>query len=173
VSRGVVQPKNLGASAGSKRWKSDDNSVEIVSTELMPCDALDLLADISGVVAPAAGLAMAWKTGVGNIGASLQQLTEQLAGGRLTSYLPRLLAGSTLIARGQGAGNFGMADRAAFNKAFMGRTQFIAPAVKLAVEVNYTSFLDGVKSIGIDLMPTTMTAPSSSEDSDPSTTDIG
>ncbi len=65
-----------------------------------------------------------------------------------------------------------MASRSAIDKAFIGRAQFIPAAVKLAMEVNFKSFLDGIKLIGIDLNPPT-TSPSSSEDSDQSTSATG
>lgn len=172
MSRAAAASANLGMPATKRTWKSDDGSVEIYSSELPPCDALDLLAEISGIITPAAGAVHAWKTGSGGLGASLQMLTEQLTGGRLTSYLPRLLAGTTLLARGEGAGNYGMASRDAINKAFIGRAKLMAPAVQLAMEVNFKSFLDGMKLIGIDLKTPT-TSQSTSEDSDLSTSDIG
>lgn len=140
-------PKNLGASAGSKRWKSDDGSVEIVSTELLFCDATDLLADMGAVIAMPGAAAR----GGAAVGDAIAMFAREVVGGRLTGYLTRVLANTTMIARGDGAGTFGMDSRDALDKAFTGRQKYIAPAVKLALEVSFSGFLDGLSLIGIDL----------------------
>lgn len=167
-------PKNLGASAGSKRWKSDDGSVEIVSTELLFCDATDLAADMMAAVGmPAGMIGVAIRNGFGvNVGEAVAMFARELVSGKLTGYLTRLLANTTLIARGEGAGTFAMNSRDALDKALTGRQKYIAPAVKLAMEVSLTGFLDGFGLIGFDLkklMPTI----SPSEDSSQSTSATG
>lgn len=168
------QPKNLGAPAGSKRWKSDDGSVEIVSTELLFCDATDLGADMMAAVGmPAGMIGVAMRQGFGvNVGEAIGMFARELVGGKLTGYLTRVLANTTLIVRGEGAGTFSMDSREALDKALTGRQKYIAPAVKLALEVSFTGFLDGLALIGIELknlMPTI----SPSEDSSQSTIATG
>jgi hypothetical protein len=159
----------LGASAGSKRWKSDDGTVEIVSTELLFCDAVDLAADM-GIPLGGPG-AMVWQ-GRAALGEAISMFAREVVGGRLVGYLVRVLANTTMIARGDGAGSFAMTGRDALDKAFTGRQRYIFPAVKLALEVTYRGFLDGFALIGLDppTMPE-MTLPS--EDSSPSTSATG
>ncbi len=163
-------PKNLGAAAGSKRWKSDDGTVEIVSTELLFCDATDLLADMMAVI----GMPAAAARGGAALGDALAMFAREVVGGRLTGYLTRVLANTTMIARGEGSGTFGMDSRDALDKAFTGRQKYIAPAVKLALEVSFAGFLDGLGLIGISLpkIPPLM-VPSPSEDSSQSTSATG
>lgn len=170
-ARGTPAPKNLGASAGSKRWKSDDGTVEIVSTELLFCDATDLLADMGAVIAmPGAAAAQ----GRAAIGDAIAMFAREVVGGRLTGYLTRVLANTTMIARGEGAGTFAMGSRDALDKAFTGRQKYVVPAVKLALEVSFAGFLDGLGLIGIELpkMPP-MVVPFPSEDSSQSTSATG
>lgn len=161
-------PKNLGASAGSKRWKSDDGSVEIVSTELLFCDATDLLADMMAAIGmPAGMIGVAMRSGFGvNVGEAIAMFARELVGGKLTTYLTRVLANTTMIVRGDGSGTFGMGSRDALDKALTGRQKYIMPAVKLALEVSLMGFLDGFDLIGIDLkklMPTISTSEDSSQ----------
>lgn len=169
AARGVA-PKNLGASAGSKRWKSDDGSVEIVSTELLFCDATDLLADMGAVIGIPAAAAQQGRAAVGE---AVAMFAREVIGGRLTGYLTRVLANTTMIARGEGAGTFGMDSRDALDKAFTGRQRYIMPAVKLALEVSFAGFLDGLALIGIKLPKMPKMAPSSFEDSSQSTSATG
>ena len=61
-----------------------------------------------------------------------------------------------------------------FRSALTGRQKYIVPAVKLALEVSFSGFLDGLDLIGISLpkMPA-MAAPFPSEDSNQSTSATG
>lgn len=170
-------PKNLGTAAGSKSWKSEDGAVEFVSTELLFCDATDLLADMMAAMGPAGG---AWQAGTGGTpqarmavrGEAVAMLAREVSAGRLTSYLVRVLAGTTMIVRGDGAGNYDLKNREALNRAFTGRQRYAFPAVKLALEVNFQGFLDGLGLIGVDMSKLT-TKDSPSEDSSPSTSATG
>lgn len=153
--------------------------MEFVSTEMLFCDATDLGADLMAAMGRAAG---AWLAGgaKGSPGAgvlvrseALQMVALEVVGGRLTSYLARILATTTMLVRGEHAGKFDLKDRAALDRAFTGRQKYIFPAVKLALEVSLGGFLDGLKLIGIKLPTMTMEeSPSDSEDSAPSTLGI-
>lgn len=162
-------PKNLGAAAGSKRWKSDDGTAEIVSTELLFCDATDLLADMAAVV----GAPGAAARGGAAVGEALAMFAREVVGGRLTGYLTRVLANTTLIVRGDGSGTFAMGSRDALDKALTGRQRYIFPAVKLALEVSFSGFLDGLDLIGMDLRAMMRMVPPPSDDSSPSTSATG
>jgi hypothetical protein len=164
------------APAGSNKWVSEDRTVEIVSTEMLFCDATDLGTDLLAAMGQAAGAWMAGGTpgaaGAGLLvrGEAMQMIAAQVSSGRLTSYMARLLATTTMIVRGDNAGVHHLKDREALNRAFTGRQKYIFPAVKLALEVSLGGFLDGAKLIGIKI-PTMTTDPSLSEDSDQNTSD--
>ncbi len=161
--------KNMGTTAGQKTWRSDDGSVEIISTELLFCDATDLLADMTALVAPAGGAAQRGRIMVGD---ALALFARELMSGKLTSYLERLLKRTTLIARGDGAGTYDLKGKDALNNAFTGRQKYIFPAVTLALEVSFSGFLDGLGLIGFD--PKALMAKiSPSEDSSQSTSATG
>lgn len=161
-------PKNVGSVAGKGAWKSEDGNVELYSTELLYCDAADLFADLAAVIGPAGG---AWTAGNANRGDALAMFAREVVGGRLVSYLVRVLAGTIMIVRGEGAGNYPLNSRDALNKAFTGRQKYSLPAVKLALEVSMGGFFVGLPLIGID--PAAMMSQSLSEDSSPSTTVTG
>lgn len=140
-------------------------NVEFYSTELLFCDATDLLADMSAVIAPAGG---AWNTAVANRGDAIAMFAREVSNGRLTSFLARVLSGTTMMVRGAGAGTFDLGSRDGLNNAFTGRQKFAFPAVKLALEVSFKGFLDGLALIGLKI-PTQST----SGDSNPSTSATG
>lgn len=170
--RGAAAPRNMGAAAGTGTWKSDDGTVEIVSTELLFCDATDLTADLLAIAGPA-GAGFTTRGGRDRIDA-VAALAREVVGGRLTSYLTRILANTTLIVRGDGAGTYPLNTKDALNKAFTGRQKYVFPAVSLAMEVSLVGFLDGLALIGFDLrgmMTTTVESPS--EDSSQSTSATG
>lgn len=172
-ARAGAKAENLGTAAKVDRWKSDDGQVEIVSTELLFCDATDLTADLLGIAGPA-GAGFAAGGGGGRVEA-IAALARELTGGKLVGYLTRVLANTSLIVRGAGAGNYSLRTRAELDTAFTGRQQFIFPAVALALEVSLTGFLDGLVLIGFDLrtMMATTKAESPSEDSSPNTSATG
>lgn len=144
-------------------------NVEIHCVELPFCDATDLLADLMAIVAPAGG---DFNAGMAHAGDALGRIAREIVGGALTRYLTRLLATTTMIVKGEGGGRFDLIDsKDALNRAFTGRQKFIYPAVKLALEVNFKGFLDGLALIGIKI-PKLMPAPPSA-DSSQSTTATG
>jgi len=153
--------QGLGAHAAHKKWTSEDGTIEFVSTELLYCDAQDLLADMVASMGQAAG---AWFAGQGGSrqamlavrGEAAGMLAREVAGGKLTSYQTRLLASTTMFVRGDGAGRFELGSRDGLNKAFTGRKKYAFPAIKLATEVNFAGFLDGLAMIGIDLREAVM-----------------
>lgn len=141
-------------------------NVTFHSTELEFCDATDVLADMLAVIAPGGGT---FQEGLATRGEAIGQMAKELAGGRLTSLLPRILAGTTMIIRGEGAGKVDLINsREKLNQAFSGRKKFVFPAVKLALEVSFKDFLDGLALIGVKIPTLTR-----SEDSSPSTTATG
>lgn len=168
------------AAAGKGSWVAEDRSVEFFSTEMLFCDAMDLGADLMAAMGRAAGAWIAGGAkgapGAGILvrGEAVQMIAMEVVGGRLTSYLARILATTMMIVRGEHAGKFDLKDRAALDRAFTGRQKFVFPAVKLALEVSLGGFLDGLKLIGIDLptMTTEKESPSDTEDSAPSTLGI-
>lgn len=149
-----------------------DDEVEIHSSTMEFCDATDLFNDIMAAVGGGGGGFMA---GYGNRGESLAAIAKELAGGRLTAYLARILSCTTVIVRGEHKCKVELINsREKLNAAFTGRSKYVFPAVKLAVEVNYSGFLDGLKSIGIDpLKGIAGTTESPSDDSNPSTESTG
>jgi hypothetical protein len=161
-------PQNIGTMAGKSTWKSEDGTVEIHSTELLFCDATDLFADLTAVIGPAgAGFAR----GGAQLGDAIAMFAREVVGGRLVSYLTRVLASTSMVVRGDGAGNYSLGNRAALDKAFTGRQKFVFPAVKLALEVSLSGFFQGFALIGFD--PAAMMGRTSSEDSSQSTSATG
>lgn len=150
------------ASRRSKRLAVEN--VEFLSTELEFCDATDLLADMSSIIAPVGGLYMG---GYADRGEAIGKIAKEFVGGRLTTLLARLLACTTMSIRGEGKVDL-IDSREKLNAAFTGRSKFIYPAVKLALEVSFKDFLDGLALIGVKT-PTL----SHSEDSSPSMTATG
>jgi hypothetical protein len=131
----------------SLRSKSETHdNVELCSTEFGFCDATDLLADMLAVVAPAGGQ---YQAGMALRGEAIGLVARELIGGRLSGYLVRMLSGTSMIVRGEGAMNTLLNSKAKLDTAFAGRKKFAPLAVKLAVEVNYADFLDGLALIGM------------------------
>lgn len=131
------------------RSKSETHdNVELVSTELGFCDATDLLADMLAVIAPAGGQ---YQGGMASRGEAVGLIARELIGGRLSGYLVRMLSGTSMIVRGEGAMNLTLNSKANLDKAFAGRKKYAIAAVKQAVEVNYKDFLDGLALIGMTL----------------------
>ncbi len=139
-------------------------SVEFVTTQLPFCDATDLLADMSAVVAPTGGLYM---SGYADRGEAIGKLAKEYVGGRLTALLQRLLAGTTINVRGDGKVDL-IDSREKLDAAFTGREAFVFPAVKIALEVNFKGFLGGLALIGLKIPKL-----SHSEDSSQSTSATG
>lgn len=139
-------------------------SVEFTTTEIEFCDATDLLTDMSAVVAPTGGLYLG---GYADRGEAIGKLAKEFVGGRLTALLQRLLACTTVSIRGEGKVDL-LDSREKLNAAFSGRKAFVFPAVKIALEVNFKDFLDGLALVGIKI-PTL----SPSEDSSQSTSATG
>lgn len=148
------------------RSKSETHdNVELVSTELGFCDATDLLADMLAVIAPGGS---AYQGNIASRGEAVGLIARELIGGRLSGYLVRMLSGTSMIVRGEEAMNITLSSKANLDKAFAGRKKYAPAAVKLAVEVNYKDFLDGLGLIGMkwkEEIP--------SETSSPSTTATG
>lgn len=139
-------------------------SVDFVTTQLPFCDATDLLADMSAVVAPTGGLYMG---GYADRGEAIGKLAKEFIGGRLTALLTRLLAGTTMNVRGEGKVDL-IDSREKLDLAFSGREAFVFPAAKFALEVNFKGFLDGIGLIGLKIPKL-----SPSEDSSQSTSTTG
>lgn len=136
--------------------------VEIHSVELEFCDAADLLPELLAIVAPAGGVA----NGMLNIGEAVGAMARELVGGRLTALMPKVLAATSVLI--PGVGLIDLTSRENLNRALSGRKKFIFPVMKLALEVSFADFLDGLKLVGITI-PTL----SPSADSDPSTNATG
>lgn len=128
----------------TKELKVDDD-IKLISTELDVCDSIDLIADIMGPLAPAGA---AWNTGA-HAGDAIGMLARELTGGGLTRNLIRLLSCTTLVCKSEQLKVELIDSREKFNQAFAGRAKYVAPAVKLAVEVSLSGFLDGLELIGI------------------------
>lgn len=122
-------------------------SVEFITTQLSFCDATDLLADMGAVVAPTGGLYLG---GYADKGEALGRLAKEYVGGRLTGLLTRLLAGTTMVVRGEGKVDL-IDSREKLDLAFTGREAFIFPAVKFALEVSFKGFLAGIGLIGLKI----------------------
>lgn len=142
----------------------DGTSVEFTTTQLPFCDATDLLADMSAVIAPTGGLYMG---GYADRGEALGKVAREFVGGRLTGLLTRLLAGTTMNVRGEGKVDL-IDSRDKLDLAFSGREMFVFPAAKFALEVNFKGFLAGIGLIGLKIPKL-----SPSEDSSPSTSATG
>lgn len=154
--------RNKGAPSARRSRTETVEGVEIHSVELEFCDAADLLPELLAIVAPAGGVA----NGGLNIGDGIAAMASALLGGRLTSLMPKVLAATTVII--PGVGQVDLTSRENLNRAFSGRKKFIFPAMKLALEVSFADFLDGLKLVGVTI-PTL----SPSADSDLSTTATG
>lgn len=153
--------------SGGRRTRTEAfDGVELICTEMEFCDAVDLLADMTAVIAPAGG---AYVGGVASRGIALGEFAKEVAGGKLTKFLTRVLATTTMIVRAEKLKVDLLDSRDKLNQAFSGRPKFVFPAVKLALEVNFKDFLDGLGLIGLKLP----TAASGSEDSSPSTSATG
>ena len=127
-----------------------DSDVTIISSELDVCDALDLIADIMGPIAPAMG---SYHTGRAEMGEAVGMISRELTGGALTRNLTRILKCTTVVIKSANLKVDLIDSREKLNQAFAGRQKYLPSAVKLAVEVSLADFLDGLKLIGLK-MPT-------------------
>lgn len=153
----------------AKRTKKDSvqhggMSAEFICTQLDYCDATDLWTDILAVVAPAAA---GFRGNILSAGVALGEVAKEFSGGKLTQYLTRLLAGTTMTVKGDGKVDL-IDSRAKLDEAFTGREAFVPFAVKQALEVNFKGFLDGLDLAGIKIQTLFRSA-----DSTPSTSDTG
>jgi hypothetical protein len=138
-----------------------DNAT-IICNEMMFCDAADLLADMGAILAPAAGRGQ---------GDAIAMAASEFMGGKLSSFLLRLLSTTTVIVQDQKSIKIEINSKDALNRAFTGRQRLAPSAVKLALEVNFAGFLDGLALIGLRIP--TIATPSNSEDSSQSTDATG
>lgn len=143
-----------------------DSDVSIMTMELDVCDSLDLIAEIVGPVAPSMS---AWNTGRADMGEAMGMLSRELTGGSLTRHLVSLLKCTTVIVKSEKLKVELLDSREKLNQAFAGRQKYLASAVKLAMEVSLSDFLDGLKLIGMKIP--SLAPPS--EDSTPSTSVTG
>src|SRR5262245_20256111 len=89
----------------------------------------------------------AYEEGALNRGDVLGLTGKELTGAQLPKFPGRLLACTTLVGGGEGkSGRIGSLEK--LNRAFTGRQRFVFPAVKLALEVSFKDFLDGLVLIG-------------------------
>ncbi len=148
------------------------DNIELISTELEFCAATDLFAEMSAAIAPAGG---SYYEGGTTRGEALGLLAKEVAGGKLTAFLARLLAGTTIIVREEKLKVELLDSREKLNEAFRGRKKYAFAAAKLALEVSFADFLDGLKLVGIVIpkVPTPTMTRSSSEDLSQSTDAIG
>lgn len=144
------------------------DKVELRSTELETCDALDLFADMMPFLAPTHGH---YTEGTINAGEALGNLAREFTGGGLVKHLLRLLACTTLHDKeGKGSKVELIGEsREKMNLAFGGRGKLLVPAVKLALEVSFKDFLEGLALAGLKLPK--ILSPSAT--SIPSTPDTG
>lgn len=143
-----------------------DADVTIMSTELDVCDSLDLIAEIMGPLAPSMS---AWNTGRADAGEAFGMLGRELTGGALSKHLVSLLKLTTVTVKSEKLKVEFLDSRDKMNAAFAGRQKHLPAAVKLAMEVSLSDFLDGLKLIGLKIP--TLAPPS--DPSTPSTSDIG
>lgn len=155
-------------STGPKTRSVTVEGVEFSCTEMQFCDAVDLLADMTAVVGPAGG---GYIGGALSRGIAVGEFAKEVAGGKLTSFLSRVLSTTTMIDKGAKLKVDLLDSREKLNTAFTGRAKFVFPAVKLALEVSFKDFLDGLRLIGWKLP--TMPTQSGSADSSPSTSVTG
>lgn len=137
---------------------------DIHTTELEFCDATDLWADLLAALGGAGG---AYAEGAVNGGEALGRIAKEVAAGGLVRFLARVLARTTVIFKGDAKVEL-LDSREKLNQAFTGRQKFAFHAVKLALEVNFKDFLDGLESIGLKIP-----RPSLSAVSPPSTAATG
>jgi hypothetical protein len=135
-----------------------DGGVEIHSTELEFCDATDLMTDLIAAIAPAAG---SFQAGIAHMGDAAGQICRELAAGRLTTYLARVLAGTTLIVKGDKLKVDLINSRDKLNLAFSGRQKLVAPAVELAWEVSFADFLGVLAELSAKIQKRSPSATSS------------
>lgn len=138
--------------------------------EMEFCDAVDLFTDMTAAIAPSAGALVG---GIASRGLALGEIAKEVAGGKLTAYLARVLATTTLIVPSEKLKVELINSREQLNKAFTGRAKLIYPAVKLALEVSFKDFLDDEWLSLLGLKIPTKTTESSPEDSSPSMSAIG
>ena len=110
--------------------------------ELEFMDAADILPELTAIIAP--GYAAAQGDDA-SIGKAISNMALALTGGRLTSLLPRLLKGTTVIVPDEGGKlvKIDLMDARSINRAFTGRKKLAIGVVKLALEVNFRDFFDG------------------------------
>jgi hypothetical protein len=135
-----------------------EGGVEIHSTELEFCDATDLMTDIIATVAPAAG---SYQAGIAHMGDAAGLICRELASGRLTTYLARVLAGTTIFIKEEKLRVDCINSRDKLNKAFSGRQKLVAPAVELAWEVSFKDFLGVLAELSAKIQKLSPSAASS------------
>ncbi len=119
----------------------------VISTELEFMDAADLVPELTAILAP--GYAAAGASDA-SIGQAIASMAMALTGGKLTALLPRLLKGTTVVVPDEGDKlvKIDLIDPRALNRAFTGRKKLAMGVVKLALEVNFRDFFDGVDLAG-------------------------
>jgi hypothetical protein len=123
---------------------------QVITTELEFMDAADLVPELTAVLAP--GYAAAGGDD-SSIGKAIANMAMALTGGKLTALLPRLLKGTTVIVPDEGGKlvKIDLTEPRALNRAFTGRKKLAMGVVKLALEVNFRDFFDGVDLAGLTI----------------------
>lgn len=103
----------------------------ILTAPMLPMDAIDLGNDVIAAIGGGAG--------AGAIGDQISAVAREFVGGRLTSYLTRLLVGTTIVIRGETKCELGK-GRDEINRALSLRPRLLAPMVMAAVEVQIMRF---------------------------------
>lgn len=143
-----------------KSKKVTIENVDITSTELAFCDAADLLPDLVAAIGPSGG---AWNEGSGNLGDVIGMLAEKFTSGGLVRYLGRLLSCTSIVDKDAKVKVELLDSREKLDEAFTGRQKLVPVAVKLALEVSFKDFLEGLALAGLKiptLSPSAVSVPS-------------
>lgn len=136
----------------------DGDALTVVTTELEYFEAEDLKFTIGAAV-------FGGSDGFAGV-------ARYLSGGKLAELLPRLLAGTDVVFKGDGRKYSLGGGRATISEAFTGRAKYMPAVLRIVLEANYADFFDGLALAGLKV-PEEIRALFSSETSIPSTSVTG
>lgn len=121
------------------------DGVKVTTVELDVMTATDMLPELLSAIAPAYGAAQ----GGAALGDALAKLAAAMCGGKLSGFLPGVLAGTSMVVPDEAGKltNRVLSDRKSINAAFAGRKKLLFPVVRLAVEVNFQDFYEGLLAV--------------------------
>ena len=119
-----------------------DGGVEVTTAELDFLTSADMLPELTAIVAPGMGAA----AGDGTLGDAIGSMAKALSGGKLVQLLPRLFAGTIVVAPGEDGKpvKYDLSNRNKINECFTSRKALSVKVARMVLEVNFLDFFEGL-----------------------------